>query len=146
MVKLSQLYNSSRWSENLLVIKSILLICRKYFWIFCSWSQASTVSVVPNLIVKDMVRKSISNLNNGKAAWPLGLMPKVISLPEKEVEIDMIVNIGNQTIMTPLEIRIIYWPVIVFSKSQYYCQSWGGKTFLFLSHLTIFMASVPFSF
>ena len=49
-------------------------------------------------------------------------MSEVISLPEKEVEIDMIVNIGNQTIMTQLEIRIIYWPVIVFSKSQYYCQ------------------------
>ena len=52
-----------------------LMKIRKWLGIGIGWdrnslSQADTVSGVPHLIDKDMVRESISNMKNGKTAGP----------------------------------------------------------------------------
>ena len=60
--------------------------------------QTDIVSYVPHLIDKDMVRKPISKIKNGKAAGSSGVVSQMEKAAE-EAGIDIITDLVNQTIV-----------------------------------------------
>ena len=55
-------------------------------------------SGVPCLIDKEMVRVSISDMKNGKAAGLLGVVPEMVKAA-REAGVDMITDLVNQVIV-----------------------------------------------
>ena len=63
-----------------------------------SLSKTDVVSGVPRLIDKDMVRKSISKMRNGKAAGPSGVLSEMVKATGK-AGVGMITDLLNQIII-----------------------------------------------
>ena len=63
-----------------------------------SLSKTDIVSGVPRLIDKDMVRKSISKMRNGKAARPSGVLSEMVKATGK-AGVGMITDLLNQIII-----------------------------------------------
>ena len=63
-----------------------------------SLSKTDIVSGVPRLIDKDMVRKSISKMRNGKAAGPSGVLSEMVKATGK-AGVGMITDLLNQIII-----------------------------------------------
>ena len=60
-----------------------------------SLSQADTNSDIPRLTDKDMIRKSISKIKNGKAARPSDVASEMVKAARK-AGVDMITELMNQ--------------------------------------------------
>ena len=63
----------------------------EFVWDRNSLSQADSVSDIPLVIDKYMVRESISNMKNEKAAGPSGIMLQIIKAA-REAGVDMSTN------------------------------------------------------
>ena len=70
----------------------------EFAWDRNSLSQADTVSDIPCLSDKDMVRKSVSKIKKEKAARPSGVVSEIVKAAG-ETEVDMITDLINQIIV-----------------------------------------------
>ena len=70
----------------------------EFAWDRNSLSQADTVSDIPCLSDKDMVRKSVSKIKKEKAAGPSGAVSEIVKAAG-ETEADMITDLINQIIV-----------------------------------------------
>lgn len=70
----------------------------EFAWNGNIFSHADTVSNIPCLTDKDMVREAISKMKNGKVAGPSDVVPDMVKAAG-EAKVDMIIELVNQIIV-----------------------------------------------
>ena len=93
----SEEYKKTAWKSN-----HMNLLNTEVTWDRKSLSQADTVSRVPCLIDKDMLRESINKIKNGRIVGPSSVLLEMVKVAG-EVRLDMMTDLVNQIIEVILE-------------------------------------------
>ena len=97
VLAVSEEYKKTAWKSN-----HMNLLNTEVTWDRKSLSQADTVSRVPCLIDKDMLRESINKIKNGRIVGPSSVLLEMVKVAG-EVRLDMITDLVNQIIEVILE-------------------------------------------
>ena len=83
----------------------------EFIWDRNSLSQSDTVSSVPCLTEKDMIRESISKTKSRKAARPSSAVSEIVKAA-REARVDIITDLVNQVIVE--QVILIEWELGTF--------------------------------
>ena len=97
VLAVSEEYKKTVWKSN-----HMNLLNTEVTWDRKSLSQADTVSRVPCLIDKDMLRESINKIKNGRIVGPSSVLLEMVKVAG-EVRLDMMTDLVNQIIEVILE-------------------------------------------
>ena len=97
VLAVSEEYKKTAWKSN-----HMNLLNTEVTWDRKSLSQADTVSRVPCLIDKDMLRESINKIKNGRIVGPSSVLLEMVKVAG-EVRLDMMTDLVNQIIEVILE-------------------------------------------